>query len=85
MAWKRTGFKGINAEELVSTVKSGEGLVVEDTAIELTESNKLTYPGAISFDNMTGVSFNSTFSSTAIHFGTTIISRWFRDAGNTTT
>ena len=84
MAWKRTGFKGINAEELVSTVKSGEGLVVEDTAIELTESNKLAYPGAVSFDDMTGVSFNSVFTGSA-HFATSITSVWFRDDGSTTT
>lgn len=79
MGWKRTGFKGINAED-----KRDKSRIIEDTGLELTESNKLTYPGAISFDDMTGVSFNSVFTSSA-HFATSITSVWFRDDGSTTT
>ena len=79
MGWKRTGFKGINAEDSLDKARN-----IEDTGLELTASNKLAYPGAVSFDDMTGVSFNSVFTGSA-HFATSITSVWFRDDGSTTT
>ena len=84
MAWKRTAFRGTNSAEVASVLKQGDGAHVKETAIDLTASNKLAYPGAISFNNMSGTDWDSTFTNSAT-FKTTITTGWFRDAGSTTT
>ena len=84
MAWTRRGFKGINAEELSSTVQKGEGHYIEETGMELTAVNKLTYPGEVKFNLMSGVSFNSGWTAGS-SFKSINVSKWFRDSGSTTT
>jgi hypothetical protein len=58
---------------------------VTSTSLAVTLANQRNFPGAMNFNQMTGINWNDSSYASGSSFKTNAMSDWFRDDGSTTT